>query len=167
MPLNSQPDTTSPLTCPDASTYFKHEGSSTTAQYYINNQGVPLQQACIWGADGTNMGNWAPAYLGVGQDIYGKTFLAIASTAQNNPTNYKPLNYTVEIVGHISGKCKLKDGKYCSGAGYNQCNDKGCTVSRFLSYVNFCANFIRWSYSPVKQPTSSLTNKCRRRYLGY
>lgn len=74
------------------------------------------------------MGNWAPSYLGVGQDIFGKTFLAISTTAQNEPTNYKHLNYTVEIVGDISAKCRLKDGKYCSGEKYDKCNEKGCTV---------------------------------------
>ncbi|KAG8526854.1 uncharacterized protein KY384_008283 [Bacidia gigantensis] len=134
VPLDTSPQTTSPLTCPDANTYFKHDGSQTTAQYYINNQGVPLQKACIWGSDGTNMGNWAPSFLGVGQDIYGKTFLSIASTADNKPSNYKPLNYSVEIVGDTSGKCKLRAGKYCSGTSYENCNDKGCTV-RYLMFV--------------------------------
>ena len=74
------------------------------------------------------MGNWAPSYLGVGQDIYGKTWLAISSTSQNDPSNYKPLNYTVEIVGNTSGKCKLSRGRYCSGNEYDDCNDQGCTV---------------------------------------
>lgn len=128
VPLNTQPESTNPLTCPDAGTYFKHEGRSATAQYYINNQGIPVNRACIWGADGTNMGNWAPSYLGVGQDIFGRTFLAISSTAQNEPTNYKPLNYTVEIIGDTSTKCRLKDGKYCSGVNYDKCSNKGCTV---------------------------------------
>ena len=135
VPLNTQPYSTNVLTCPDASTYFKHEGDSTTAQYYINNQGIPVQNACIWGADGTNMGNWAPSYLGVGQDTFGKTFLAIASTAQNNPKNYKPLNYTVEIVGDTSGRCKLSNGRYCSGDDYDDCNDQGCTVRASTSWV--------------------------------
>lgn len=75
------------------------------------------------------MGNWAPSYLGVGQDKDGKTWLSISNTNQNNPTTYKPLNYTVEITGDISGKCKLSGGKYCSGDGYTDCNDHGCTVS--------------------------------------
>lgn len=154
MPLNTQPGTTSPLTCPDASTYFKHDGSSTTAQYYINNQGVPPQKACIWGSDGTNMGNWAPSFLGVGQDISGKTFLAIASTAQNNPSNYKPLNYTVEIVGHTTGKCRLKDGKYCSGPEYGNCNDKGCTVLNKSSLpATVFTNYFRSNSYQGKAPT--------------
>ncbi len=129
IPLNTQPDTMNVLTCPDASSYYTHEGDPTSAQYYINNQGVVVSNACTWGSDGTDMGNWAPSYLGVGQDPYGKTWLSISSTAQNNPTNYRALNYTVEIVGNTSGKCKLSKGQYCSGEYYDDCNDYGCTVS--------------------------------------
>ena len=138
VPLNTQPDTTSPLTCPDANTYFKHKGKPTSAQYYINNQGIPVQKACIWGSDGTNMGNWAPSYLGVGQDTFGKTFLAIASTVQNHPTNYKPLNYTVAVKGHVSGNCRLRAGRYCSGSNFNSCNDRGCTVCLNHSVQDNC-----------------------------
>ncbi|KAL9103545.1 MAG: hypothetical protein Q9163_001423 [Psora crenata] len=133
VPLNTEPRSINVLTCPDASTYFRHDGDPTSAQYYINNQGVSVQNACIWGADGTNMGNWAPSYLGVGQDAFGKTWLAISSTAQNNPTNYKPLNFVVEIVGDTSGKCRLSKGKYCSGDNYDDCNELGCTVGPFTS----------------------------------
>lgn len=132
MPLNTEPDSTSPLTCPDASTYYTHQGDPTTAQYYVNNQGVALEDACIWGTDGTDMGNWAPSYFGVGQDIYGKTWCSIASTAQNDPTNYHPLNYTVKITGNTSGNCGLVNGQYCSGDDYTECNTAGCTVSNFF-----------------------------------
>ena len=135
IPLNTEPESMNNLTCPDASSYYKHEGDPTTAQYYINNQGVALTDACTWGSDGTDMGNWAPTYLGVGQDPYGKTWLAIASTAQNDPTNYRALNYTIEIVGITSGRCKLSNGQYCSGDNYEDCNDYGCTVS-FLERIN-------------------------------
>ena len=126
--MNTQPDSTYPLTCPDAATYFKHDGDPTSAQYYINNQGVALQSACIWDADGSDMGNWAPSYLGVGQDVGGKTWLSISSTAQNDPKSYKPLNFTVKITGQTSGKCGLSNGKYCSGENYEHCNEQGCTV---------------------------------------
>lgn len=130
VPLNTLAGTTQPLTCPDSAKYYKHEGSATTAQYYINNKGVPVKDACTWGEDGSHQGNWAPSYLGVGQDTYGKTWLSISTTVQNNPKDYKHLDYTVEIVGDgLSGKCRLSGGKYCSGANYDNCNDQGCTVS--------------------------------------
>ncbi|KAL8971436.1 MAG: hypothetical protein Q9197_003270 [Variospora fuerteventurae] len=129
VPLNTQPDSESPLTCPDSSTYFKHEGNPTTAQYYVNNRGVPVNEACSWSTDGSGKGNWAPTYFGVGQDTYGKTWLSIASTRQNNPKSYSPLDYVAEIVGDgLSGKCRLTDGRYCSGSNYDDCNDMGCTV---------------------------------------
>lgn len=129
IPLNTQPKQTYPLTCPDSKTYFQWDGKPTTAQYYINNQGVSKEKACFWGEDGSHVGNWAPSYLGVGQDIYGKTWLSISSTKQNLPKDYQPLDYSVEITGDgLSGKCKLIGGKYCSGDNYDNCNDEGCTV---------------------------------------
>lgn len=130
VPLNTQPGSENPLTCPDSSTYFKHDGNPTTAQYYVNNRGVPVHEACSWNADGSGKGNWAPTYFGVGQDMNGKTWLSVSSTKQNNPKSYSPLDYVAEIVGDgLSGKCRLKDGKYCSGDNYDNCNDMGCTVS--------------------------------------
>ncbi|KAL8695592.1 MAG: hypothetical protein Q9224_003318 [Gallowayella concinna] len=129
VPLNTQPGSLNPLTCPDSNKYFKHNGDPTTAQYYVNNRGVPVHEACSWNTDGSGKGNWAPTYFGVGQDPYGKTWLSIASTKQNNPTSYTALDYVAEIVGDdLSGKCRLKNGKYCSGDGYDDCNDTGCTV---------------------------------------
>ena len=137
VPTPTFPGETVPLTCPDSAKYYKHEGKSTTAQYYINNKGVPMKDACTWGTDGSSKGNWAPSYLGVGRDTYGKTWLSISSTAQNNPTKYQPLDYTVEIVGdNLSGKCKLSGGQYCSGANYDDCNEQGCTVSICNEYLH-------------------------------
>ena len=129
VPLNTQPNSTNNLTCPDAKSYYTHEGLPTTAQYYINNQGVVVSDACTWGTDGSDMGNWAPSYLGVGQDDFGKTWLSIASTVQNDPSNYTALDYSVEITGDISNKCRLSGGWYCSGLDYEDCNNYGCTVS--------------------------------------
>lgn len=130
--MNTQPESTSPLTCPDANNYFQWDGLPTSAQYYINNQGIAVHDACMWGTDGSDMGNWAPSFLGVGQDVYGKTWLSISSTAQNNPSSYSPLNYTVTIQGDTSGNCRVSNGKYCSGDNYDDCNDHGCTVSTTL-----------------------------------
>lgn len=138
VPLNTQPGSLNPLTCPSANKYFKHNGDPTSAQYYVNNRGVPIHEACSWNTDGSGKGNWAPTYFGVGQDLYGKTWLSIASTKQNNPQSYSPLDYDAEIVGDdLSGRCKLKSGKYCSGEEYDDCNDTGCTVRCiFTSLLN-------------------------------
>lgn len=129
VPLNTESGNTYPLTCPDASTYYTHEGSPTSAQYYINNQGVAESSACQWDSDGSNEGNFAPSYLGVGTDTSGKTWLSISTTTQNGESNYQPLNYTVEITGSgLSDKCRLQNGQYCSGSSYGSCNSQGCTV---------------------------------------
>ena len=144
VPLNTQPGSENPLTCPDSSTYFKHDGLPTTAQYYVNNRGVSVEEACSWNTDGSGKGNWAPTYFGVGQDMNGKTWLSISSTKQNNPKSYSPLDYVAEIVGdNLSGKCRLKNGKYCSGDNYDDCNDSGCTVRWSFTYtLAFIHSFI-------------------------
>lgn len=135
VPLRTRPGTISELTCPDSNRYYQHDGAATTAQYYINNQGVPKEDACQWNKDGSNMGNWAPSVLGAGRDIYGKTWLSVFTTIDNLPTNYRPLDYGVEIVpegnGQLSGKCCLKNGAYCFTdlSGATTCNERGCTVS--------------------------------------
>lgn len=88
--------------------------------------------------DGSHEGNWAPTVLGVGRDVFGKTWLSISTTIDNKPTDYQPLDYNVELValdgGLLSGKCKLQHGKYCSGDNYEDCNDRGCTVSIFVGF---------------------------------
>ena len=156
VPLNTQPGSLNPLTCPDSNRYFKHNGDPTSAQYYVNNRGVPVHEACSWNTDGSGKGNWAPTYFGVGQDPYGKTWLSISSTKQNNPKSYSPLDYNAEIVGDdLSGKCKLKSGKYCSGHNYDDCNDIGCTVRYPFRYPYIgMLIFNRSNSCPVKQPMS-------------
>jgi SUN family beta-glucosidase len=135
VPLRTRPGVISELTCPDSNHYYQHQGKFTTAQYYINNKGVPKEDACRWNSDGSNRGNWAPSYLGVGKDTYGKTFLSIATTIDNDPINYRPLDYAVEIVsegdGSLSGSCRLHNGAYCFTGldGVKTCNELGCTVS--------------------------------------
>ena len=131
------PGSTNDLTCPDSATYYSHENGETTAQYYVNNQGVVESEACIWNSDGSDEGNFAPTYFGVGRDVSGKTWLSIASTIQNNPTGYKDLDYTVEIVGDgLAGTCKYSNGQYCGGGTCTSIQDyyssgkvPGCTVS--------------------------------------
>ena len=122
--------------------------SATSAQYYINMAGTAVEHACNWSTDGSYEGNWAPITLGVGTDASGKTWLSIQSTQQNFPTSYKPLDYTVQIVGDLSGSCfftqdKSGNGLYCSSgspSNFNAASDcvsydvnahpvPGCTVS--------------------------------------
>ncbi|KAK5136503.1 hypothetical protein LTR08_002847 [Meristemomyces frigidus] len=127
VPLDTQPGTTSNLTCPDADNYYSWEGGHTSAQYYVNPEGVSVEDACQWGSDANPWGNYAPLNLGVGYSS-GAAWLAIF---QNAPTTTAKLDYTVEIVGdNLSGTCRYSNGQYCSGDNYDSCSSStGCTVS--------------------------------------
>ena len=126
IPVDVNPGETKSLACPDGANYFRTwDGAITSAQYYINMPGYPVEKACTWGNHGDDFGNFAPANLGVGFS----NGAAWISVFQNLPTqpNAK-LPYTIEIVGGNS-KCRYKDGQYCAGSNYETCSDKGCTVS--------------------------------------
>lgn len=110
-----------PLTCPDGSQYFKWEGKTTSAQYYVNPKGVPTEKACQWGDATKAIGNWAPVNLGVGQNN-GKWL----SIFQNSPTTLKKLDFNIKIKGdNLSGACRYENGKYYSET---TSNESGCTV---------------------------------------
>jgi hypothetical protein len=119
IPLDTSPGNTYPLTNPDSSTYYVWEGKPTTAQYYVNNMGVAVEDACVWnsGPYPTSAGNWAPTNIGVGKSSDGITYISIFP---NSPTSTAVLNFDIEITGDISGTCSLKKGVY---SGNN-----GCTV---------------------------------------
>lgn len=127
VPTNAMPGATMNLTCPDADNYYKWEGSSTSAQYYVNPAGVSPSDACQWGSPSNPWGNYAPLNIGVGYSN-GAAWLSIF---QNSPTTDAKLEYTVTIEGDsISGTCKYSNGQYCSGPNYDQCSStSGCTVS--------------------------------------
>lgn len=119
IPLETSPGSTYPLTNPDSSTYYKWQGKVTTAQYYVNNLGVEVEEACTWNSAKypKSAGNWAPTNIGVGKSTAGETYISIFP---NLPTSNAVLNFDIEITGDISGTCSLKKGQY---SGNN-----GCTV---------------------------------------
>ncbi|EME88289.1 uncharacterized protein MYCFIDRAFT_55294 [Pseudocercospora fijiensis CIRAD86] len=127
VPVNVEPGCTSNLTCPDASNYYNWQGKSTSAQYYVNPAGVPVEKACQWGSASNPWGNYAPLNLGVGYSN-GAAWLSVF---QNAPTTNAKLEFCVEIQGdNVSGKCKYSNGQYCGGADGNSCSSTtGCTVS--------------------------------------
>ena len=137
IPVDSQPGTTLPLTCPDGSNYFQWEGKVTSAQYYINKPGYPITQGCTWGSAGDDWGNWAPAVLGVGYSA-GEAWLSIMP---NTPTQMTAtLPYTITLTGdNLSGNCRYQNGQYCTGSNYQTCSSNGCTVSS--SAMTFLNNF--------------------------
>lgn len=123
VPVEVEPGTTEPLTCPDASTYYSWEGAATSAQYYINPKGYGASEACKWGSSGTNIGNWAPVNLGVGKGTDGNIWI---SMFQNSPTNTDGcLDYSITITGDVSAVCSYKNCKfYTNGVE----SSSGCTT---------------------------------------
>ncbi|RAK94940.1 SUN family protein UTH1 [Aspergillus ibericus CBS 121593] len=110
-----------PLTCPNGDSYYKWEGKTTSAQYYINPKGVSTEVGCQWGNSSEPYGNWAPLNMGVGEND-GKWL----SLFQNSPTTSTKLDFNVKIEGDdLSGSCKYEDGTFYSETGSN---DSGCTV---------------------------------------
>jgi hypothetical protein len=124
IPLDVTPGGTFPLTNVNSANYYTWEGSSTSAQYYINPEGVPVAEACCWGSAGSNMGNWAPVNAGVGMGADGITFLSLFPNAPTNPDG--TLDYNIRIVGDVSGDCEYKDGAYYQSSVKSA---TGCTVS--------------------------------------
>lgn len=94
---------------------------------------MPVAKACQWGSPENPWGNYAPSNLGVGYSG-GKGWISLF---HNSPTVTESvqLDYTVEIVGeggkfdNVVGRCRYKNGQYCSGDNYDNCNKiEGCTV---------------------------------------
>lgn len=113
---------TAPASVVDSADYYTWKGGKTSTQYYVNNAGVTVEDGCIWGTEGSGVGNWAPVVLGAGVTD-GKTYLSLIP----NPNNQDSPNYNVKIVGesgaNVNGDCKYENGSY-NGKGTD-----GCTVT--------------------------------------
>lgn len=123
VPLNTQPGSEYELTCPDANNYYRWGGASTSAQYYINPSGAPVEDACRWNSAGSNLGNWAPVNLGVGKGPSGMTYISLFQNAPTNPDGV--LDFNIEITGDVSSKCEYRGGQF-----YNNgvASSSGCTT---------------------------------------
>lgn len=122
IPTFVESGSTLPLTVVDQDTYYQWQGKKTSAQYYVNNAGVSVQDGCVWGTAGSGVGNWAPLNFGAGS-TGGITYLSLIP----NPNNRSPLNYNVKIVAAdgnsvVNGECSYENGVYSGGAD-------GCTVA--------------------------------------
>lgn len=111
---------------------YTWQGLTTSAQYYLNMQDVPVGQACTWTPDSPYTevaGNWAGMNLGTSVDSDGDTFLSIF---HNTPTSDAALDYNIQVAGTSSGgegdvsgcPCKYDYGSNSVTGGGN-----GCTVS--------------------------------------
>ncbi|KAI8395552.1 Beta-glucosidase (SUN family) [Nakaseomyces glabratus] len=122
IPTFVQAGATLPLTVVNQDTYYQWQGMKTSAQYYVNNAGISVEDGCVWGNAGSGLGNWAPLNFGAGY-TNGITYLSLIP----NPNNKAPLNYNVKIVAAddssvVNGECSYENGVYSGGAD-------GCTVA--------------------------------------
>lgn len=119
-----------PVSVVDSADYYTWKGGKTSTQYYVNDAGVSVEDGCIWGTDGSGVGNWAPVVLGAGVTD-GKTYLSLIP----NPNNKDKPNYNIKIVGadgaNVVGDCKYENGSY-NGHGSD-----GCTVTVTSGSANF------------------------------
>lgn len=159
IPLAATSGGTHDLTCPNSATYFKWEGKSTSAQYYVNNKGVSTEDGCQWGSSSETMGNWAPMNFGVGYTD-GTTYL---SMFKNEPTTDADLNFKVKIVGDdLSDECRYDGaGNFYNSDGLIDSSTNGCTVSYLsISHLDFFANQHHFrSVSPPAALTTFCTSK--------
>lgn len=124
-----------PLTTVNEETYYQWQGMLTSAQYYVNNAGVSVEDGCVWGSSGSGVGNWAPLNFGAGWVSGGSNGIAYLSLIPN-PNNYDAANYNVKIVATdsnsvVSGSCVYENGVY-NGDGTD-----GCTVGVSEGSANF------------------------------
>jgi hypothetical protein len=66
IPYPVQPGQSIELPVIQATDFYRANGAPTSGQFYINNPGVPVDQACIWGQPGSMKGNFVSMNLGVG-----------------------------------------------------------------------------------------------------
>ncbi|ERS95516.1 SUN domain protein (Uth1) [Sporothrix schenckii 1099-18] len=121
IPLVTEPGNTYTLTNLNAKVAYQWQGKYTSGQFYVNNAGVSVEQACVWNSPDypNSAGNWAPVNIGAGTDVNGITYLSIFP---NTPTSTAQLNFDIEITGDITAPCYIKGGSYYGGSN-------GCTTA--------------------------------------
>ncbi|KAF9739784.1 hypothetical protein PMIN06_007167 [Paraphaeosphaeria minitans] len=128
LPLTIDPGETKELANPDQKSYYFWDNKPTSAQYYVNNQGVSEAQACTWGNGEGDTGNRAPVNIGTSfDDILSN--MGYTGLLQNKPTNPgAKLNFVIRFTGDgVSNPCSYKDGQYYNSYGGG--NPDGCTAS--------------------------------------
>ncbi|ROV87771.1 hypothetical protein VSDG_09704 [Cytospora chrysosperma] len=116
---------TSELYNPFQNLSYTWQGSSTSAQYYVNLKGLGEDVACVWDSPdpySESAGNWAGVNLGTSVDDNGVTYLSIF---HNTPTSDAALDYNIKLSGDISSECtySYSDNSFSPSSG------NGCTVS--------------------------------------
>lgn len=131
IPTLLEAGSTAPVSVVDSDNYYTWRGGKTSTQYYVNNAGVSVEDGCIWGTDGSGVGNWAPVVLGAGF-TGGNTYLSLIP----NPNNKVAPNYNIKIQGTQGsttvGTCSYEGGVYLGGHGSD-----GCTLTVSSGSANF------------------------------
>ncbi|KAK9474081.1 uncharacterized protein V1510DRAFT_304141 [Dipodascopsis tothii] len=122
---------TEPLTVVDEESYYQWQGKLTSAQYYVNIAGVSVEDGCIWGTPGSDVGNYSPLNFGAGY-VDGVSYLALIPNP--NAPSGSTLGFNIKIVASegstVNGECTYIDGVLSNSAG--------CTVA----VTNGSANFV-------------------------
>lgn len=130
-PVTVRPGQTGFLANPDQLKYFFWEGRRTSAQYYVNKQGVPESEACTWGKKMGGEGNWAPAVFGTSYDD-GPMQQGFSSLKQNELCKEERLGYDITFTGDgLISACRYKSAsnQWCEGDQCWEDPNRGCTVS--------------------------------------
>ncbi|RYN25917.1 hypothetical protein AA0115_g7460 [Alternaria tenuissima] len=129
-PVTVGPGETGFLANPDQQKYFFWQGKKTSAQYYVNKQGVPESEACTWGTPMGGKGNWAPAVFGTSFDD-GPANQGFSSIKQNELCKQERLGYDITFVGDgVVSPCRYKSAtnQWCEGDTCWEDPDRGCTA---------------------------------------
>ncbi|CAA9961311.1 SUN domain containing protein [Pyrenophora teres f. maculata] len=130
-PVTVGPGETGFLANPDQQKYFFWKGKKTSAQYYVNKQGVPENEACTWGTPMGGKGNWAPAVFGTSFDD-GTLQQGFSSLKQNELCKEERLGYDITFVGEgVVSPCKYKSAtnQWCEDDKCWEDPDRGCTAA--------------------------------------
>ncbi|KAI4672910.1 uncharacterized protein J4E78_001413 [Alternaria triticimaculans] len=130
-PVTVGPGETGFLANPDQQKYFFWQGKKTSAQYYVNKQGVPEDEACTWGTEMGGKGNWAPAVFGTSFDD-GPMQEGFSSLKQNELCKKERLGYDITFIGDgVVSPCRYKSAtnQWCQGDKCWEDPDRGCTAA--------------------------------------
>ncbi|KAI4952634.1 hypothetical protein J4E91_003106 [Alternaria rosae] len=130
-PVTVGPGETGFLANPDQQKYFFWQGKKTSAQYYVNKQGVPEDEACTWGTAMGGKGNWAPAVFGTSFDG-GPMQEGFSSLKQNELCKKERLGYDITFIGDgVVSPCRYKSAtnQWCQADKCWEDPDRGCTAA--------------------------------------
>ncbi|GME71135.1 unnamed protein product [Ambrosiozyma monospora] len=112
IPTNLEAGSTASLYFADDSS-FKINGNTIAAEYHINNAGVSVEDGCVWGKAGSDVGNWAPLILSAG-NVNGIPLITLQKNSLNNWKTAANFNIAIEAPDgcQIQGSCTYENGDF-------------------------------------------------------